>query len=74
MKRKLAAFAGLFGRAGTAITAVLGIHEALFLLGLGGIFYGLRGLWSVYGALTVCGAILLLVAVVSIMFAQRKGD
>jgi hypothetical protein len=58
----------------SAVVAQLGVHEVLFLAGLGGFFYGLSELWSLAGAFTVCGAILMLVAIVSIMFAQRKGD
>jgi hypothetical protein len=74
MNNKKVAFLGFFERAIQALFSFFGIHEMLFLLGLGAMFLGLRGLWSIYGALTVCGAILLLVAIFSIIFAQRKGD
>lgn len=54
--------------------ALFGVHEVLFLAGFGGFFYGLSGLWSFFGALTVCGALLMLVSVGAIVFAQKSGS
>jgi hypothetical protein len=65
---------GWLARTLDVLLSFLGIHETLFILGLAGMFFGLRGLWSIYGALTVCGSILMLVAIFSIIFAQWKGD
>jgi hypothetical protein len=56
-----------------AFLALFGVHEVLFLAGFFGFFRGLSGIWSLNGALMVCGAILMLIAVISILIAQRKG-
>ncbi len=55
------------------IRAEIGVHEALFLSGLAAIFVGIWGLWSIFGALTVCGAVLIGVAIFSIVFAKQLG-
>lgn len=57
----------------SAILTVFGIHELLFLAGFGAFFVGLSRLWSLWGALAVCGAILMLVSLISIIFAERTG-
>lgn len=53
---------------------ILGIHEVLFLAGFGSFFYGMSGLWSLFGAFAVSGAILMGIALFSIVFAQKKGE
>jgi hypothetical protein len=55
------------------IFAIFGVNEVLFLLGIGGLFYGLQGFWSLYGAFMVCGAVLIVVSILGILVAQRKG-
>jgi hypothetical protein len=55
-----------------AFVRFIGIHEALFLLGFSAFFIGIRDLWSMEIALTVCGAILMIVAIASILASSRK--
>lgn len=44
-------------------SSVFGVNEVLFVGGLAMLFSGLAGLWSMYGALTVCGSVLIIVGV-----------
>lgn len=52
--------------------AVFGVNEVLFLAGFGSLFYGLQGLWSVYGAFVVCGSLLICIAIGGLVFAQKQ--
>ena len=56
------------------LKSVLGVHEVLFLAGFAAFFYGISGLWSVFGAFAVSGAILMCISILSIVFAQKKGE
>lgn len=56
-----------------AIRAEIGVHETLFLIGIAALFWGIWGLWSLHGALAVCGAVLIGVAIFSIVIAKRQG-
>lgn len=56
------------------LSLFLGVHAVMFLLGMVMLYFGLAGLWSVYGALTVCGGILTAVAVVSAASGTPKEE
>lgn len=49
-----------------------GTNEVLFCAGFACLGYGLQGLWSLYGALAVCGSVLIVVAVMGIMVGRGK--
>lgn len=53
-------------------SAIFGVNETLFLAGFGGLFYGLQGLWSIYGAFIVCGSLLIAIAIGGILFSQKQ--
>ena len=56
-----------------AIKRQIGVHETLFLSGLAALFVGIAGLWSVFWALMVCGAVLIGVSIFSIVFENQSG-
>ena len=56
------------------ISALFGINEVLFLAGFVSVFYGIAGIWSLEWAFTVCGFLLMAIAVGGIVFAHRKGE
>lgn len=56
------------------IRSQIGVYSALFLSGLAALFVGIWGLWSIFGALTVCGGLLIGVAIFSIVFANLQGS
>jgi len=58
---------------GAAVSLLLGVNECLFLCGLGLLFYGLTGLWSVHGASSVCGGVLIVVSVWGVATQNGKG-
>jgi hypothetical protein len=67
MKAKLSSFF-------QSIFALFGANEVLFLFGIVALFYGLQGFWSLYGAFIVCGSLLIIVSILGILVAQKKGD
>jgi hypothetical protein len=74
MKAKFKAFLTRLQGIKQAISGAFGVPELLFLTGFGGFFYGLSGIWSLYGAFTACGAILMSVAILAIIFSQPRGE
>jgi hypothetical protein len=54
------------------ISDLFGVNETLFLLGFISFFYGISQLWSLEGAFTVSGALLMSIAIVGVVFANRK--
>lgn len=66
------AILGLFLRLKTAFLRSFGAPEVLFLAGLGGFYVGLRGIWSDYGSLMACGAILMIVALMAVIYSQPR--
>lgn len=57
----------------SVLSLFLGVRSILFLAGMIMLYAGLAGLWSQYGALTVCGGILVCVAVISAAGDRQKG-
>lgn len=55
----------------SVLSILLGVNEIIFLLGMGALFYGLRGQYSFYIALIVCGALLVMISIGGILFASK---
>ena len=55
----------------SVLSALLGVNEIIFLLGMGALFYGLQGQYSFYVALIVCGALLVVISIGGILFASK---
>jgi hypothetical protein len=57
----------------SAVRSVIGVHEVLFLFGLAAFFYGVSGLWSIFGAFMLSGVILMGMSITAITVSLRKG-
>ncbi len=56
----------------STIFSLIGVHEVLFLAGIAALFEGIRGIWSLDGALIVCGGLLVMISLLGILISQRK--
>lgn len=55
-----------------ALRNLLDVNEILFLLGLAALFTGVSRIWSLDIALIICGALLILVALMGVLVANHK--
>lgn len=54
-----------------SVLSALGVNEVMFLLGFGAFYRGVSVVYSVEVALLVCGAILIVVSVLGVIFKTR---
>lgn len=72
LMKKTALIQNLKNALASVLSLFLGVHAVMFLTGMTMLYFGLAGLWSRYGALTVCGGILTVVAIFSAAAGVQK--
>lgn len=58
----------------SVLSALLGVNEIMFLLGLGALFNGLQHQFSLHIAFIVCGSLLIVVSIGGIVFGAKAGS